>query len=283
MIYFEKISQDFCTPIIVGKSIHPDVQKQLEIIQGKQEEFFHYLKERYSQLKKIQSELYLDFVAEKELNQVLKNISKFKNLGDCFSKNILLEDQPLTYPFKLLVTTKGIYLAYLVNFSSTEKYQLMIDENEKVSRISLHDELEETSHLTNLIEDLVCRSEQIYYQIGLHTDLLAIRQIGLQPILLLAGDNQSIGELPDIQVVSIRNFRRKLEQEPEKLTVEELTDLENLISEITETEIMEDVFDFQYELTHNIQVFNKYMEQVKNLMNGFNEKHLELELKHRSN
>ena len=194
-----------------------------------------------------------------------------------------MEDQPLTYPFKLLVTTKGIYLAYLVNFSSTEKYQLMIDENEKVSRISLHDELEETSHLTNLIEDLVCRSEQIYYQIGLHTDLLAIRQIGLQPILLLAGDNQSIGELPDIQVVSIRNFRRKLEQEPEKLTVEELTDLENLISEITETEIMEDVFDFQYELTHNIQVFNKYMEQVKNLMNGFNEKHLELELKHRSN
>ena len=279
--YFDRVSQELCTPIIINGSLHVDVQKQLEVIREKQEEFFSYLKFRYGQLKKIQSDLFLDFVAEKELNQTLRNTAEFKNLGDCFPKNHFPEDQQLIYPFKLIVTTKGFYLAYLVNLGSVEKYQLMINEKGEVSRISIHDEFEETVHLTHLIEDLVFRSEQLYYQIGLHTDLLAIQQIGIQPILLLAENNQVIGELPDIEIRDIKSFRRELEKAPEKLTKDELKALEELLSEITETEIMENVFDFQYELTHNIQVFQKYMSQVKDLMQGFESLQNEIESKYR--
>ena len=275
--YFQRLGEDYCLPVAVNQVIHPEVQSQLAVIRGKQEEFLNYMKKRYSQLKKAQTELLLDFVAEQELNRILKNIEGFKNLGDCFLKDIPLDDQDDTYSFKLLLTTKGIYLVYLVNFNATDKYQLMIDDNEVLSRISIHDDTEEPLYFPHLIENLVSRSDQLYYQIGLQSELLMIKKVGIQPILLLASNHQVIGELPDIQIIEIKEFKRELEKGESRLTQEELDDLAQLISQISKTEIKEELFDFEYELTHNIQVFGEYMHQITALIEGFKTLQSEIE------
>lgn len=280
--YFKQLMEEYHVQIPDGKTIHPEVRAELEVIEKKQNEFINYIQSRYVELKNIQSHLLLDFSANETLNRVLKNIDGFKNLGDRFLKDISLNQQSKDYPFKLLLTTKGIYLAHLVNLSPCDKYQLMVDETGQLNRISLHNDWEEIIPMQELVDGLIHRSEQLYYQLGLQADVLAQKKIKIQPILLLNEGSQMVGELSEVQTLTIKAFRQEIESLNECLTLTELKDLEEVINQVSETDFLEEVFDYEQELTHNIQVFIRYMSQIKDLIAGFEKLRCEVESNYRN-
>lgn len=280
--YFKRLVEHHQLQFPAGKTIPPLVQEELDVIAKKQAEFAHYMSSRYSELKQIQTDLILDFSANDELNRTLKPIEGYKNLGDRFLKELPISQQGLRYPMKLLVTTKGLYLAYLVNLNPNHQHQLMVNEDGQLQRISLHDDFEMPVSLNDLVDSLIRRSEQFNYQIGLHTDLFIQKRLSIQPIILLAANNQVVGELNELKIISISDFKKELGKSESRVTKEQLLELIELIYQISEIEFSEEVFDYEKELSHNIEVYLQYFYQIEALLSGFKHLQHELEVKYRN-
>lgn len=269
-VYFNRLYEDYCKIIPLNGPIHPRVTQQIQIIQEKQSEFLEYIKLRYKQIKEDYDRLVLDVLAVEEYQRSLKNIDDSFDFGDCYLKAIHYSEQPHQYPLRLLLTKKGFYLIYLANTSSNNREgRLMVDGNQELCYCEYSDEGEKVLVFDRLKEMILQKVEVFNFHIHQHTDVLNQNRLTLQPLILTAKNNEVFGELDEIKIMSIKDFEALQQTQADVLAETDYKDLIELVEGLVTCQVVEEMNDYEYELSHNIRSFGIYMKQIHNLLNGF--------------